>query len=109
MDAKVPLVIVSMALSVLTGLVLARGKGEEVAHAKSAQPVIGLSLDTLKEARWQADRAAFVRYAGELGARVLDVARRQVLEREAVARGRARRRVGHRALQGGDLGRHRAP
>jgi D-xylose transport system substrate-binding protein len=36
--------------------------------------VIGLSLDTLKEARWQADRDTFVKRAGELGAKVLDLA-----------------------------------
>ena len=32
--------------------------------------MIGLSLDTLKEARWQADRDLFVRRATELGAKV---------------------------------------
>jgi D-xylose transport system substrate-binding protein len=32
---------------------------------------IGLSLDTLKEERWQRDRDAFVARAGELGAKVL--------------------------------------
>ncbi len=32
--------------------------------------VIGLSLDTLKEARWQADRDMFVKRADELGAKV---------------------------------------
>ena len=35
------------------------------------KPRIGLSLDTLKEARWQGDRDAFVKRAEELGAEVL--------------------------------------
>jgi D-xylose transport system substrate-binding protein len=35
------------------------------------QPRIGLSLDTLKEARWQAERDTFVKRAGELGAEVV--------------------------------------
>ena len=34
------------------------------------KPRIGLSLDTLKEARWQADRDLFVKRAEELGAEV---------------------------------------
>src|SRR5262245_894242 len=34
-------------------------------------PVIGLSLDTLREERWQRDRDMFVARAQELGARVL--------------------------------------
>jgi len=41
------------------------------AHKK---PLIGLSLDTLKEARWQGDRDMFVKRARELGAEVLDLA-----------------------------------
>ena len=32
--------------------------------------LIGFSMDTLKEARWQADRDAFVKRAQELGAKV---------------------------------------
>lgn len=35
------------------------------------QPTIGLSMDTLKEERWQRDRELFVARAEELGARVL--------------------------------------
>ncbi|MET0285453.1 MAG: substrate-binding domain-containing protein [Polyangiales bacterium] len=52
------------------GLVLARG-GAPAGEAKRARPRIGLSLDTLKEARWQGDRDAFVKRAGELGADVV--------------------------------------
>ena len=63
--------IVSLALSVLIGLVVARG-GADKANATSSKsaPLIGLSLDTLKEERWQADRDLFVKRATELGARV---------------------------------------
>lgn len=42
--------------------------------AQHGQPVIGLSFDTLKEERWQRDRAAFVARAQALGAKVIDLA-----------------------------------
>jgi D-xylose transport system substrate-binding protein len=61
--------IVSLALSVLIGLVIARG-GATGGKTDSSVPLIGLSLDTLKEARWQADRDLFVKRAEELGAKV---------------------------------------
>jgi D-xylose transport system substrate-binding protein len=73
MSAKVSLVVMSMLLSVLTGLVIARGAAVHD-DATRRQITIGLSLDTLKEARWQADRDTFVRRATELGAKVLDLA-----------------------------------
>lgn len=63
------LMVVSLALSVLIGLVIARG-GTAGGQAASSVPLIGLSLDTLKEARWQADRDLFVKRAEELGAKV---------------------------------------
>lgn len=63
------LMVVSLVLSVLIGLALARGGGAG-AEDGTASPLIGLSLDTLKEARWQADRDMFVKRADELGARV---------------------------------------
>ena len=59
----------SLALSLLIGLVVARG-GKAGGAVASTAPLIGLSLDTLKEARWQADRDLFVKRAQELGARV---------------------------------------
>jgi D-xylose transport system substrate-binding protein len=72
------LMIASLALSVLIGLVLSRGgaaapgaDGKGGPSASSQEIVIGLSLDTLKEARWQADRDMFVEAAGKLGAKVL--------------------------------------
>ena len=63
------LMVASLALSLLIGLVVARG-GKTGAAATSTTPIIGLSLDTLKEARWQADRDLFVKRATALGARV---------------------------------------
>src|SRR3954464_7664015 len=42
-----------------------------VAVASKEKPVIGLSLDTLKEERWQRDRDTFVAAAQKLGASVL--------------------------------------
>ena len=69
MKVKSILVIASLLLSLLIGLVLARqGAGEGPDDAAGKRPVrIGLSLDTLKEARWTRDRDALVARAGELG------------------------------------------
>jgi D-xylose transport system substrate-binding protein len=72
MNGRVLLVIASFVLSLATGLVLARGGGDG-AQGKRDKVVIGLSLDTLKEARWQGDRDMFVHRAQELGASVLDL------------------------------------
>lgn len=69
--------VVSLALSVLIGLVVGRGgRGDATMTSPGAAPasgeiLIGLSLDTLKEARWQADRDLFVTKAKELGATAL--------------------------------------
>ena len=41
------------------------------AFASKTEPVIGLSLDTLKEERWQSDRDTFVAAAEKLGAKVI--------------------------------------
>lgn len=75
MSMKSLLVVASLAVSVLIGLVL--GRGSE-AQGQAADPAsgrkiikIGLSLDTLKEARWAKDRDAFVARAKELGAEVM--------------------------------------
>jgi D-xylose transport system substrate-binding protein len=69
------LVVASLAVSVLIGLVIARGSGAQAAGtgpATLAKVVkIGLSMDTLKEARWAKDRDAFVARASELGAQVM--------------------------------------
>ena len=72
MNLRNILMVVSLVLSVLIGLVIARGGSGAVGGggAGGGEPLIGLSLDTLKEARWQADRDLFVKRAGELGVRV---------------------------------------
>jgi D-xylose transport system substrate-binding protein len=40
-------------------------------HASKEKPVIGLSLDTLKEERWKSDRDTFIAQAEKLGATVI--------------------------------------
>ena len=74
MSFKSFLVVASLAVSVLIGLVIVRGSAAQggAASASSGPKVvkIGLSLDTLKEARWAKDRDAFVTRAKELGAEV---------------------------------------
>jgi D-xylose transport system substrate-binding protein len=69
MNVRVLLVLVSCALSVITGLVIARG-GVGVTAARQ-RPLIGLSMDTLKEERWQIDRDLFTAAAQAAGADVL--------------------------------------
>lgn len=72
MSARSVLVAVSLLLSVAIGLVVARdGRGAAPAAGERARPLLGLSMDTLKEARWQADRDMFVARAEALGADVL--------------------------------------
>ena len=68
MKLRLTLVVVSCLVSVLTGLVLSRGGVAKV--SARTRPLIGLSLDTLKEERWQGDRDMFVKRANELGADV---------------------------------------
>ncbi len=68
------LLVVSLLLSIAIGTVLGRG-GDTAGAASGAGSreravVIGLSMDTLKEARWQVDRDVFVERARELGATV---------------------------------------
>lgn len=71
MKLRFTLVIVSCLLSVLIGLVLSRGgRGGESPRGGRTRPLIGLSMDTLKEERWQGDRDMFVQRANELGADV---------------------------------------
>jgi D-xylose transport system substrate-binding protein len=75
---RVLLVAASLVLSVVIGLLLSRqGRGapggERAGGRASGRVSIGLSLDTLKEERWQRDRAAFVARASALGADVIDL------------------------------------
>ena len=69
MNARILLVLLSCILSLVTGLVLSRGGGQTSA-GKSGRPVIGLSMDTLKEERWISDRNLFTAQAEALGAEV---------------------------------------
>jgi D-xylose transport system substrate-binding protein len=75
-NVRTVIMAISLALSVLIGLVLSRGNGDAGAASqrtdgKDDEILIGLSLDTLKEARWQADRDLFVAKCKELGATAL--------------------------------------
>jgi len=74
MKTRISLVVLSLALSILIGLLLSGGKNQaDYANMSESGSkwLIGLSMDTLKEARWQKDRNIFVRRANELGAEVL--------------------------------------
>lgn len=70
MNLRLLLVLLSCVLSVVTGLVLSRSGGASAPAASRTRPLIGLSLDTLKEERWQTDRDLFIARAKELGADV---------------------------------------
>jgi D-xylose transport system substrate-binding protein len=65
------LVVASFAVSVALGLTLARRGGGPVAAGPSARPLIGLSLDTLKEEHWQRDKATFEAMAADKGVDLL--------------------------------------
>jgi D-xylose transport system substrate-binding protein len=76
MTVKTTIMVASLILSVIIGVVIAsqagggtRGAGGAGSAAgRKKAPVIGMSMDTLSEARWQADRDLFVKKAKELGA-----------------------------------------
>ena len=70
MKFRLSLVLISCLLSVIMGLVISRGGGARPA-AQRERPLIGLSMDTLKEERWQGDRDMFVARTKELGAEVI--------------------------------------
>jgi D-xylose transport system substrate-binding protein len=71
MKFRVFLVLASCLVSLITGFVLSRGGSSTVGVRTRGKPLIGLSMDTLKEERWQGDRDLFVARANELGAEVL--------------------------------------
>jgi D-xylose transport system substrate-binding protein len=73
MSARNGLVVLSLILSLLIGVSLSRSGsgGGSPQSSPDGEIVIGLSMDTLKEARWQKDRDIFVARAEELGAKVL--------------------------------------
>lgn len=74
MDTKVWLTVCSLLLSVGIGLTLAQRGAHKAERKADRKLVIGLSLDTLKEARWQRDRADFVARVNALGGQVIDLA-----------------------------------
>ena len=75
MSVKSLLVVVSLVLSVTIGVAIRMTGGSTVAGGSGGthreHPLIGLSLDTLKEEHWQKDRDQFVAKVKELGADVL--------------------------------------
>lgn len=73
MNPRILLVVLSCVVSVVTGLVLSRGKTGG-AGAERQRPLIGLSMDTLKEERWMTDRDLFKARAEALGADVMVLA-----------------------------------
>ncbi len=59
MKLRLSLVVLSCVLSIVIGLVLARRGSGDAKAVTRARPLIGLSMDTLKEERWQGDRDMF--------------------------------------------------
>jgi D-xylose transport system substrate-binding protein len=73
MNPRILLVVLSCVLSIALGMVLSRG-GVSGEVAVRARPLIGLSMDTLKEERWMKDRDLFTAQAQALGADVMVLA-----------------------------------
>ncbi len=75
LDMRVGLMVASLVLSVTIGLVLAQGRGPAAASTGNASApgrvLIGLSMDTLQEARGQRDRDLMAARAASLGADLL--------------------------------------
>ena len=71
MKLRIFLVVTSCIVSLITGFVLSRGGSSTEGVRARAKPLIGLSMDTLKEERWQGDRDLFLTHANKLGAEVL--------------------------------------
>ena len=72
MKLRIGMVVLSLILSVLIGLSLSvGGRNAGGGDAKSKEILIGFSMDTLKESRWQKDRELFVNAAEKQGAKVL--------------------------------------
>src|SRR4051812_43966500 len=69
MKFRLGLVVLSLVLSLLVGLTLRRGSGP--AATGPHRPLIGFSMDSLKEERWQRDRELFTARVQKLGADVV--------------------------------------
>jgi len=69
MKFRLGLIAFSLVLSLLIGLTLRRGSGGVTAGPH--RPVIGFSMDSLKEERWQRDKEMFTARCRDLGADVL--------------------------------------
>jgi D-xylose transport system substrate-binding protein len=65
------LVVTSCLLSLLTGWIVSKNGATSSPAPDKRVPLIGLSLDTLKEERWQADRDLFEKSVRALGADLL--------------------------------------
>lgn len=71
MKTPIPLVILSLLLSVVIGWLVAHQGRAAPEGARRKSVLIGLSIDNLQNERWQRDRDYFVAKAGQLGAEVL--------------------------------------
>ena len=70
MKGRIVLVVISCVLSLTIGWVLRRG-GSVESKGPGRKVLIGFSMDTLKEERWQHDRDYLVARTKELGADIL--------------------------------------
>ena len=71
MKLRISLVVLSLILSTLIGFSFSQRLDSQADGAEKDRLLIGLSMDTLKEARWQRDRDLLVARAESLGASVL--------------------------------------
>ncbi len=71
MKLRLTLVCFAFFASLFTGWMLRARSSQHESKSGDDQLLIGLSMDTLKEARWQRDRDIFVAQAESLGAKVL--------------------------------------
>ncbi|MCH2174774.1 MAG: substrate-binding domain-containing protein [Lentisphaeria bacterium] len=72
MNIKVGLTILSFIISIVVGFTLSKsGESDSSDKLTKDQIVIGLSMDTLKEARWQRDRDYFIEKVEAMGGKVL--------------------------------------
>ena len=71
MNLRLALVFFVFIFSLLAGWMLRARSMQHESAQDNGQLLLGLSMDTLKEARWQRDRDLFVAHAEALGAKVL--------------------------------------